>query len=74
MLKTIHAQEGKKAARKKAKAVVEELRSMKMKEVAIEDTSIAGWVCSSQSLQIILRKIWGLLTKSICPKIALEKV
>ena len=50
MLKTIHAQEGKKAARKKAKAVVEELRSMKMKEVAIEDTSIAGWVCSSQSL------------------------
>lgn len=42
MLKTIHAQEGKKAARKKAKAVVEELRSMKMKEVGIEDTSIAG--------------------------------
>lgn len=37
MLKTIHAQEGKKA-----KAMVEELRSMKMKEVAIEDASIAG--------------------------------
>ena len=35
----IHAQEGKKAAREKAKAVVEELRSMKLKEAAkkVED-------------------------------------
>ena len=33
MLKAIHAQESKKAARKKAKAVVEELRSMKTNEV-----------------------------------------
>ena len=44
MLKAIHAQESKKAAREKAKAVVEELRSMKLKEAAkkvedgIEDT------------------------------------
>ena len=39
MLKAIHAQEGKKAAREKAKAVVEELRSMKLKEAAkkVED-------------------------------------
>ena len=35
----IHAQESKKAAREKAKAVVEELRSMKLKESAkkVED-------------------------------------
>ena len=32
MLKAIHAQESKKAARKKAKTVVEELRAMKLKE------------------------------------------
>ena len=31
MLKAIHAQESKKAAREKAKAVVEELHSMKLK-------------------------------------------
>ena len=39
MLKAIHAQESKKASREKAKAVVEELRSMKLKEAAkkIED-------------------------------------
>ena len=39
MLKAIHAQEIKKAAREKAKAVVEELRSMKLKEAAkkVED-------------------------------------
>lgn len=30
----VHAQESKKAAREKAKAVVEELRSMKLKEAA----------------------------------------
>ena len=34
MLKAIHAQESKKAAREKAKAVVEELRSMKLKEAS----------------------------------------
>ena len=34
MLKAIHAQKSKKAAREKAKAVVEELRSMKLKEAA----------------------------------------
>ena len=35
----IHAQESKKAAREKAKAVVEQLRSMKLKEAAkkVED-------------------------------------
>lgn len=39
MLKAIHAQEDKKAAREKAKAVVEELRAMKLKEAAekVED-------------------------------------
>ena len=34
MLKAIHAQKSKKAAREKAKTVVEELRSMKLKEAA----------------------------------------
>ncbi len=39
MLKAIHAQENKKAAREKTKAVVEGLRSMKLKEAAkkVED-------------------------------------
>jgi transposase-like protein len=39
MLKAIHAQESKKAAREKAEAVVAELRAMKLKEAAkkIED-------------------------------------
>ena len=39
MLKAIHAQESKKSAREKAKAVVAELRSMKLKDVAkkVED-------------------------------------
>ena len=39
MLKAIHAQENKKAAREKAKAVVEELHSMRLKEAAkkVED-------------------------------------
>ena len=39
MLKAIHAQESKKAARQKTKTVVEELRSMKLKEAAkkVED-------------------------------------
>ena len=34
MLKAIHAQESKKAAREKARAVVAELRAMKLKEAA----------------------------------------
>lgn len=34
MLKAIHAQENKKAAREKAKAVMAELKAMKLKEVA----------------------------------------
>ena len=34
MLKVIHAQVSKKAAWEKSKAVVEEMRSMKLKEVA----------------------------------------
>ena len=40
MLKAIHAQESKKASREKAKAVVAELRAMKLKEAAkkIEDS------------------------------------
>ena len=39
MIKAIHAQEIKEAARQKAKAVVEELRAMKLKEAAkkVED-------------------------------------
>ena len=39
MLKAIHAQESKKAAREKARAVAEELKAMKLKEAAkkIED-------------------------------------
>lgn len=39
MLKAIHAQESKKAAREKAKVVVEKLHSMKLKEAAkkVED-------------------------------------
>ena len=39
MLKAIHAQESRKAAREKAKTVVEELRCMKLKEAArkVED-------------------------------------
>ena len=39
MLKAIHAQESKKAFREKAKAVVAELRAMKLKEAAkkVED-------------------------------------
>ena len=39
MLKAIHAQESKKAAREKAKAVVVQLREMKLKEAAkkVED-------------------------------------
>ena len=40
MLKAIHAQENKKASREKARLVVEELRSMKLKEAAkkVEDS------------------------------------
>ena len=40
MLKAIHAQENKESAREKAKAVVEQLRSMKLKEAArkVEDS------------------------------------
>ena len=34
MLKAIHSQESKKAAREKAKAVIEELRQMKLREAA----------------------------------------
>ena len=39
ILEAIHAQESKKAAREKAKAVVEELRAMKLREAAkkVED-------------------------------------
>ena len=49
MLKAIHAQENKGAARKKAEAVAEELRNMKLKEASkkicdsIEETLIYGF-------------------------------
>ena len=57
MLKAIHAQESKKAAREKAKAVVAELRNMKLKEAAkkVEDsveetyTLYLGCSCSMKS-------------------------
>lgn len=42
MLKAIHAQESKKAAHEKAKAVVAQLRETKQKEAAFEDVSIAS--------------------------------
>lgn len=42
ILKAIHAQESKKATWEKAKAVLEELRSMKLKEPALEDNYIVG--------------------------------
>ena len=44
MLKAIHAQESKKAAREKAKAVVEELRFMKLEEAAKADQQ-NDWNC-----------------------------
>ena len=37
MLKAIHAQESKTAAREKAKAVVTQLREMKLKEAALKN-------------------------------------
>ena len=42
ILKAIYALESKKAAREKVKTVVDQLRSMKLKEAAIEDASIAS--------------------------------
>ena len=42
MLKAIHAQESKKTAREKAKAVVEELRSIKLKEAANIEISLCS--------------------------------
>lgn len=56
MLKAIHAQESKKAAQEKAKAVVAELRSMKLKEAAKEDG------CQPQSPQL-----WYLLSSEAMP-------
>jgi len=38
MLKAIHARESKKTSREKAKAIVAELRAMKLKEDGIEET------------------------------------
>ena len=39
MLKAIHAQENKKAAREKARAVVAQLKEMKLKEACLLYTS-----------------------------------
>ena len=54
MLKAIHAQESKKASRDKAKAVVAELRAMKLKEAAkkVEDgnDSIPNFVETSNKV------------------------
>ena len=40
MLKAIHTQESKKASREKAKAVVAELRAMKLKELALSGMAV----------------------------------
>ena len=50
MLKAIHAQESKRAAREKAKAVVEELRSMKLKETAKKMVFVLGHLLTSRFL------------------------
>ena len=42
MLKAIHTQESKKASREKAKAVVAELRAMKLKEAAKKVEDVPG--------------------------------
>ncbi len=42
MLKAIHVQESKKAAREKAKAVEGQLRTMKLKEVAKKVENVIG--------------------------------
>ena len=42
MLRAIHVQESKKAFREKAKAVMAQLREMKLKEAALEKTDLAG--------------------------------
>ncbi len=49
MLKAIHAQESKKAARGEAKAVVEKLRSMKLREAAkkVEDSILGGFLSNT---------------------------
>ena len=71
MLKTIYAQENKRAAREKARAVVEELRSMKPKETAkrvedgIEETltycdfSSEHWtrICTNNVIELLNQEI-----------------
>lgn len=60
MLKAIHAQESKKSAREKAKAVVEELRSMKLKEAAkkVEDGNSALMLVCAR-LRHVAGTQWG---------------
>lgn len=57
MLKAIHAQENKKASRDKAKAVVEDLRAMKMKEAAkkVEDSVEETLTCCDFSFEHWIR-------------------
>ena len=61
MLKAIHAQESKKAAREKARAVVAELREMKLKEAAqkvedgIEET-LTYYNCQRQPENVDFRR------------------
>ena len=51
MLKTIHTQESRSAAREKAKAVVEQLRSMELKEAArkVRKTAYPGLPAGTRS-------------------------
>ena len=60
MLKAIHAQESKRDAREKAKAVVEELRSMKLKEAAkkVEDNVTFEDIIMLYNFDEALRRIF----------------
>ena len=57
MLKAIHAQESKKAAREKARAVVEELCSMKLKEAvkSLTDGQVAPEVIEGEDAYYVAR-------------------
>lgn len=54
MLKAIHAQESKKAAREKAKAVVAQLKEMKLKEAAkkVEDSVAPYPICRTEKQSV----------------------
>ena len=72
MLKAIHAQESKKASRKKAKAVVAQLREMKLKEAAkkvkdgIEETLTYCDFPSEHWTRIRTNNVMERLNREIC--------